>query len=526
MTTRCRLGLGGALLLGGAAGACSGPPTKAGPAVSRESGDSGPSGGLGACAQALAELQGERRAPDREISACGSPTGRTYVDVAAEWGLLDGAAASLEHNRGGVAAVADFDGDGHLDVVLGYAGQPLVHHVGTGAGFRAAVLEGTEGAGPLAVADLDGDGALDVVSVGPPATWLRNDGGQLVAQALQTGLGAPIVDLSPGDLDGDGHVDLFATATGAHDGGPEDRADRWLRGDGTGRFTPVALPDPQSGGVGFDSMVADLDADGDLDVYTVNDFGTETGPNALWHNDSGDLVPATDGCGCDLAISGMGLDVGDLDGDAVPELLVASTGRNHLLQRGPDGAYVDRAAAVGADPLSGLPTMSWGQVFFDHDDDGDLDIVVAEGDLWLAHTDPELRAAYDAPLHLMVQSGPRDDPAFEDRAAELGLTGTGSWRSVVPADFDGDGQVDLLVTDVAAPPRLFLARGCTGHGAIELDVPLHARVEACIGGERQVRWAHTESGWGAAGPAVVRFGLGTADPPAEVVVVSAPGAAR
>jgi hypothetical protein len=460
-------------------------------------------------------------APDRVFEACAEPTGRTYVDASADWGFDDPARGAGDHNKGGVAAVADFDGNGFLDIVFGYSGADLRLYSNTGSGFERTTLTDAHGEGPLAVADIDGDGLPDLISLGPPESVWLNTGTALEKQRSSFGLGAPLVDLSPADFDGDGHLDLYGAAAGPHSDNPADRADRMLRGDGTGQFESADLAVPAAGGLGFDSIAADLDADGDIDVYTVNDFGASLGGNVLWENDGGQLVSRQDDCACDLAISGMGIDVADLDGDAVPELLIASTGTNHLLKRDASGAYYDIAETTGADPLSGLPSMAWGQVFFDYNDDGLLDLVVAEGDLWLESTDPDLRTTYDGPIHVMVNEGSRSAPLFVDRAADLGLSDLGSWRAIVPADFNNDGEVDLLLTDVEAPPRLMLAQGCTGNGAIEVDAPFQARVEACIGGERHVAWARTESGWGASRPAVVRFGTGTHPAPDTVVVVPA-----
>jgi len=476
------------------------------------------------CAQHLASLGGVEVAPTRTFPACEDPTGRTYEDVAEAWGLVPPAAPLEEHNRGGVVAVEDFNQDGVLDVIFGYASAPLVAFWGTGTGFTATLLDGTDGANPVVAVDLDNDDDLDLLSLGPPVQFLRNDGGAFSPYTLLMGAGAPPVDLSPADFNADGRLDLYVAAAGPHSDDPSLRADRLLLADGSGGFTLVELALPDAGGLGFDSMAADLDSDGDIDVYAVNDFGTTVGPNVLWDNQDGTLVSQNDDCACDLAISGMGVDAADMDGDGLSELLIASTGLNHLLQQTGDGVYVDVAQAIGADPLSGLPTMAWGQIFFDYDDDGKLDIVVAEGDLWLSSTDPDLRAAYDGPVHLMVNVGTRAEPVFEDHADAVGLGGLGSWRSVVPADFNNDGMVDLLITDVVGPPRLMLARGCTGNGAFEVDAPLHTRVEACIGGERHVASVKVESGWGGSRPHHVRLGTGTHPIPETVVLIPPAGA--
>ncbi len=459
-------------------------------------------------------------APDRVYPACDTPSEVFYEEVSASWGFVPVPGPVVEHNLGGVLAVADMDGDGHQDILFGYARSEVVLFRNHGSGFSPRTLPGSDGSGPLSLVDIDGDGDLDVVSAGPPFSIFRNDDGVLVVEPMAVQVRSAAVSVSPGDLNGDGMVDLFVPASGLWEEESEERADYVLMGDGSGGFEEIVLPSPDAGGIAFDSVALDMDLDGDIDFYTVNDFGPQHGGNVLWENVDGVLESRKDDCACDLEIAGMGADAGDLDGDGLPELLVASTGSNHLLQQTGDGVFADIAEAVGADPLMGVPTMSWGQIFFDHDDDGLLDLVVTEGDLWLSSTDPELRGSYDAPLHLLANTGSLTEPRFEARGDAVGLTGLGSWRAVVPADINGDGRLDLVITDVVGPPKLFLARGCSGNGAIEVDVPLHARVEACIAGERHVRWATTESGWGGAKAPTVRFGTGRAPAPDQVVVVA------
>ena len=463
--------------------------------------------------------------PDRTFAACDSASPIWYEDVAVAWGFTPPTIEGNDHSKGGTVAVHDFNNDGWLDIMFGYNNADLMYFVGSADGFRMQRIEGAGGDGQLTLFDMDADGDMDIASAGSPLMILRNNDGDFDRHFFSTDDVAGTIGFSPADFDGDGHLDLYVTTAGGQGPDPSARADRYLFGDGSGRFERSTLPVPDAGGVGFDSVSIDLDADGDTDVYTVNDFGHDFGGNVLWENQDGSLASRKDDCACDLAISGMGVDAADIDGDALPELLIASTGSNHLLKQTGDGVYVDIAEATGADPLRGIPTMAWGQIFFDYNDDGLLDILVAEGDLWTSATSPELRKSYDAPLHLLVNEGTRAEPHFVDRATEVGLDQLGSWRAIVPADFNADGIPDLVITDVDGPPKLFLARGCSGNGAFELDLPPQSRVEACIDGERHVRWATTEYGWGAGGPSTVRFGTGGAPAPERVVVVLPPGAA-
>ncbi len=502
--------------------ACTSTPSKTpttGDSAPVDSGNSGESDACTTALQARAEATGGVLvSPTDSWAACtdAEDDGYTYVDVAAEWGFTPDAPTNTEHLRGGVAAVEDFDKDGWLDILFGYKGAPLMYFRGSPTGFSATSLPETSGEGPVALADIDGDGDIDAISAGPPGFILWNEGGTFRSTFFNHGsLTVPVV-ISPADFDGDGYIDLHLTCSGSHSDGPSARADTVSLGDGTGAFVPTELPLPDGGGQGFDSVVIDIDLDGDLDVYTVNDFGTELGPNVLWENEGGTFTSRNIDCACDLAISGMGADAADINGDGLPELLVASTGANHLLSPDENGKYTDIAQSIGADPLTGLPTMAWGNVAVDVDDDGRMDIVVAEGDFWLESTDPALRDAYDAPLHLLMNRGNPTSPQFVNEATARGLSALGSWRAIVPADFDNDGKIDLLITDIVGPPKLFRAEGCTRNGAFEVEGPPGSRVEACVGGQRQVHAITHESGWGGAKPARARFGLGPEPVPDKI----------
>ncbi len=89
---------------------------------------------------------------------------------------------------------------------------------------------------------------------------------------------------------------------------------------------------------------------------------------------------------------GMGCDIGDVDGDGLDEIYTTDVHQNHLLHPLPDGTFVDATQASG---LRGLQTgMSWGARIVDVDNDGNLDLVVAEGDLWPAMDPTPLPTGY------------------------------------------------------------------------------------------------------------------------------------
>lgn len=248
----------------------------------------------------------------------------------------------------------------------------------------------------------------------------------------------------------------------------------------------------------------DWEGDHDPDLYVGNDMGREWGGNVLWENRGGAFVDASDACSCGLVQMGMGGDVGDFNQDGLPDIYLAATGVNTLLASAGQGIYVDVTSATGASPFEAELEMAWGAVWLDHDNDGQLDIAVAQGDLWAAHHPGQVQ---DRAINLMRL----DDGRFEDVAPALGFTTEGSWRALVAADLNADGVQDLIVTDVVKRPYVYLSQGCTSKAWLVVEAPISSRVEVQAGGQTWVDWVSPQSGFGGAGPLEVWFGLGELD---------------
>lgn len=288
-------------------------------------------------------------------------------------------------------AVADFDGDGALDLVF-VAEDDRVdeYYLGDGqGGFEPAPwpIPTDDVSNAVLPIDLDGDGDLDLVvgNAGPNAA-LRNDGGRFVdATADHLPGGAHVTqDLAAGDVDRDGDLDLvegnedgnrillgdgaggFAIATDparrypARPGGEETRSvelgdvdgdgdldlvvanvvwaglpggNRLLLNDGHGRFADAPAGRlPQEPSNSIDAQPADLDGDGDLDLVVANAFA---GPNAwrlLLGDGEGAFADATARLlPRPLAGNGIDADAADLDGDGRPDLYLANHGSRDVL---------------------------------------------------------------------------------------------------------------------------------------------------------------------------------------------------
>ncbi|MBT7596824.1 MAG: CRTAC1 family protein [Gemmatimonadetes bacterium] len=205
--------------------------------------------------------------------------------------------------------------------------------------------------------------------------------------------------------------------------------------------------------------IADLDLDGDSDLYVAND-GQQ---NLLYRNDSADgrisltetgLAAGIQFNADGMAEAGMGVDVGDVNGDSAPDLIVTNFSRetNTLYQHVGKGLlFRDATRAFGLARLSFLP-LGFGVNLFDADLDGDLDIFSAHGHVLDKATQIDSSLTYAQPDGLFLNHQGR----FVDQSSSLGLAYSNPRvsRSSAVADYDRDGDLDIVVTTVGGMPRL------------------------------------------------------------------------
>ena len=422
------------------------------------------------------------------------------------------------------------------------------------------------------LADTDGDGDLDLLlfaTLGPNALFLNDGRGRFTEHGQDFGLdqaarGATTAALS--DVDGDGDLDLYVANykpyTPIDSLSPQDRAflriarevapsryevkpehrkdyrlvnrpdmgglsltvraepDDFYRNEGgrfvrepwnAGRFrdasgNPVTEP---AESFGLDARFADLNGDGAPDLYVVNDFED---PDQLWLNDGrGGFRLADWTAQRQTSNSGMGADIGDLNGDGWPDLFEVDMlsddsrrlktqipthtalpkrpgemkvqlqqQRNTLFLNRGDGSFAEIGAYAGVQ-ASG---WSWSTLFLDVDLDGWLDILVANGhvrDVMDADTQeglatgrittPWQRAKLSyPPLPLRnVAYRNRGDLTFETMGERWGFgTEADISHAMATADFDDDGDLDLVVNRLGAPVLLLRNTGGAPRIAVRL----------------------------------------------------------
>lgn len=371
------------------------------------------------------------------------------VDATAEYGIGPG----LLGVRGHAVAAADVNGDGWVDLFVGtFADRPI-------ESYRVG---GAEGPAP------------DRLLLGSADGFAIDEG---FAGRFGRTAGAAFADL---DLDGD--VDLVVSRN-VRDGERRDAPSEIYRND-AGKLVPATELDRSRGGRAIG--VVDIDSDGLLDLVLVEDRWSG-GSTGLFRNDGGlRFTEVTDELGFPGDVWGLGVAVGDLDGDGRPDLVVGGSNRWFL----GDGRTFSEGSG------SPLPWSTNGDeddpahvVLSDVDGDGATDILIGQ------HFNSTVDAGLPQPVRLFrhVGQGPDGQPRFADRSAEVGLLPLPTKSpQILLLDLEGDGLPDLVTTSSVLDgdqhrPLVFRRDGETGGPTFELsgvdldrDVDAHYWIDAVV----------------------------------------------
>ncbi len=482
-----------------------------------------------------------------------------FREVSHSWGLDfrhhhggSGQRFMVETMSGGVV-MFDFDGDGDQDLFFvdggalpGYTGEPprsrLFRNEGEGRFIdwteRSGIKLQSYGMGGTA-GDIDGDGDLDlyVTTFGGPNQLFRNNGdGTFTDVTARAGMGDPLWSSSAAfaDVDNDGDLDLFVanyvdfSLTNHKFCGNVQRQIRGYchpdvynglpshlyrnRGDGTFEDATAASGLGVAVGPGLGVVFGDLDDDGWQDLYVAND----TKPNGLYHNkDNGtfedlSLLSGTAYGDKGRPEAGMGVDLGDYDGDGRLDLVVTNFElETFALYKNLGGvAFVDsRSVARIAEPT--LMSLGFGASFADLDQDGDLDLVFANGHI--NDNAAELTPGSQYRQRNQVFENLGNGKFQEDK--ETGMAGMQAHRGLAVGDLDGDGDLDVAVVASNEPAEVY-ENLSAGGSWLQVDFShfaIGARLELEAGGKRQIRDVKTASSYLSQNALTVHFGLGKAE---------------
>lgn len=438
----------------------------------------------------------------------------------------------LPETMGGGVAFFDYDNDGLPDLLLvngaWWPGHEVPHakpptmalYHNDGGGHFTDVTAGSGldvsmyGMG-VAVGDYDNDGLVDllITGVGGCRLFHNEGGGKFREVTREAGVGGSAGDWSTSaafiDYDNDGWLDLFVcnyvrwsreldlranytmTGIGRAYGPPNNFEGSFCRlyhNEGNGKFADVSaaagiqvrnkdtgLPVGKSLGV----APIDIDGDGYMDLVVAND----TVQNFLFHNKRDgtfEEIGAAAGIGFDAegrARGAMGIDAAYLHNDdrlaiGVGNFANESMGLYVSHSSGEAGvSFSDDAVAEGLDGSTRLP-LKFGTVFFDYDLDGWLDLLLANGHIEQEISSVQAGETYAQSAQLYWNGGLRgiDFVQVGRRQAGPDLFKPIAGRACAVADIDGDGDLDLILTQIDGPPLLLRNDQKTGHNWIRLKL--------------------------------------------------------
>ena len=512
-----------------------------------------------------------RLATDPAVAAHSeSATRNLFTDITAQSGIHfvhetgeDGSYFLPVTTTGG-ACVFDADNDGLLDIYFVNAGEapPLKGGQRTSTSlFYSQQNDGTfvdrtaqcglAGVGygiGCAVGDLDNDGDLDVYVT----TWgenelYRNEGkNRFTNVTSESGISNSTVSSTATfvDYDSDGLLDIYVANYTAytptspcndHLGRPDYCGPASVPGDrhklfhneGGMRFRDVSAESGISmlAKHGLGVVTADFNADGWPDLYVAND-GDD---NFLWlNNRDGTFTNHAHARGCAVNRNGMpeasmGIAIGDVNNDGLLDLLcthLRNESNTLYLNDGPGIGFSDRTPAAHL-VLPSLPWTGFGVAFLDVDHDGLLDLAVANGAVSrnpkpLAE-EPPFWCDYAEPNQLFRNLG---NARFEEITAQTGSFGKELevTRALIPADFDRDGDLDILITNLNGPARLYrnnLDVRAADHSWVQVRAEIPSLKREAVGAlvtvvtpsSRQVRPVAPSAGYISGLVAPLHFGL-------------------
>jgi len=423
----------------------------------------------------------------------------TFKDVTVEAGLI-------ATGWGQGVCVGDYDNDGWEDLYVTYYGKNRLYHNQKGVFTEVAQQAGVAGSGKswgtgCAFVDYDRDRLLDLIV----ANYVDFDLSTAPAPGARASCvwkGVPVM-CGPRGLPGAKNI-LY-------------------RNRGNGTFEDVTVKahlDRTDGHYSLGISTLDFDADGWPDIYVACD----STPSILYHNNR-------DGTFTDVAVTagaafnedgreqaGMGTSVADFNGDGRLDIFKTnfSDDTSTLYRNNGDGTFEDATFAAGL----GLHTqyLGWGTMFFDFDNDGWPDLIVANGHVYPEVDKYHLGSNYQEPRILYHNNG---NGTFTDISASagVGITSAASSRGLAVGDLWNDGKLSVVISNMNSPPSLLVNQIRSSNHWIGIQTVgtrsnrdgIGAGITVNIGKRRVVDEVRSGSSYISNSDRRVHFGLGTAE---------------
>ena len=392
-------------------------------------------------------------------------------------------------------AWGDYDRDGWLDLYVTGNRDPSVLYRNNGDGtfsvshLTPQVALADVDTGGAVWADYDNDGWLDLYVLNHgPNTLFHNEGGRGFTDVTeQAGVGdaGKGTTATWGDFDGDSFLDLYVVnwscfpecgdpnITREHD----EARDTLYRNQGDGTFVDVTnlLDYDLLLGAGFSASFTDYDADGDPDIYVVNDQFKNMLGNILWRNDG----PGCRGwCFRDVSIEagartfihGMGLAVGDYDNDLDLDFYFSDMVNGMvLLQNQGDGTFDDVAEEAGV-VVGPSSAVGWGTIFFDYNNDSWLDLILTATEFYQFDIESGPEGMMFEYRDFLFKN--RGDGTFADVTPQDWLTDLKPSMGLAYADYDRDGLLDFVLGNWNEGYVLYRNTGAEGRGNNWINIRL------------------------------------------------------